>query len=91
MSVFIQPHTLAYQCYQAGSADESYYCNFGLNPEHLSTLTDAGLVVSGVDQDGEVRIVELPGHRFFMGTLFVPQTRPGHTLMAGFYRASTLR
>ena len=31
-------------------------------------------MVSGIDADGEVRILEHPSLRFFMGTLFVPQT-----------------
>ncbi|HLW46654.1 MAG TPA: hypothetical protein VKW09_02695 [bacterium] len=40
----------------------------------------AGLVVSGTGTDGEVRIVELAAHPFFLATLFLPQARssPGH-------------
>jgi CTP synthase (UTP-ammonia lyase) len=30
--------------------------------------------VSGTDSDDEPRIIELPSHPFFVGTLFVPQT-----------------
>ena len=32
------------------------------------------MVVSGLGGDGEIRIVELPGHPFFLATLFLPQT-----------------
>ena len=103
MSVTIQPRqlskafwmfqggtydTLAHRSYGTLEAQENYYCNFGLNPEHLSSLTDAGLIVSGHDANNEVRIVELPNHPFFVGTLFVPQTRPNHPLVAALYRSA---
>jgi CTP synthase (UTP-ammonia lyase) len=51
-------------------AREQCYCNFGLNPDRLPELTSAGLTVSGADQDGEPRVIELPALRFFVGTLF---------------------
>ena len=90
MSVSIQPDTLAHQAYGTVDAQENYYCNFGLNPEHLSTLTNAGLCVSGHDENNEVRIVELPGNSFFAGTLFVPQTRANHPLIAALYRSAQM-
>jgi CTP synthase (UTP-ammonia lyase) len=37
-------------------------------------IVRAGLQVTGTDQDGEPRILELPDRQFFMATLFVPQT-----------------
>jgi CTP synthase (UTP-ammonia lyase) len=50
------------------------------------------LVTSGVGVDGEVRIVELPNHSFFLVTLFVPQARSTaanpHPLMVGFAAAA---
>ncbi|MEO1146222.1 MAG: CTP synthase [Cyanobacteria bacterium J06638_22] len=54
---------------------ERYYCNFGVNPEYMPVLKSRSLNVTGSDVEGEVRVVELPGHPFFIGTLFVPQTR----------------
>jgi CTP synthase (UTP-ammonia lyase) len=51
----------------------------------------AALQISGVDQDGEPRVIELTGHRFFVATLFVPQTRSQvgrpHPLVAAFLAA----
>jgi CTP synthase (UTP-ammonia lyase) len=48
--------------------------------------------VSGTGTDGEVRIVELPAHPFFLATLFLPQARssPGgpHPIIAGFAAAA---
>lgn len=54
---------------------EDYYCNYGVNPEMVPRLEGAGLRVAGRDGEGDVRIVELPDHPFFVGTLFLPQTR----------------
>ncbi len=61
--------------YGSLSAEEEYYCNFGINPEYVSTLTGSSLEVVGSDNEGEVRVIEIPTHPFFIGTLFVPQTR----------------
>jgi CTP synthase (UTP-ammonia lyase) len=73
------------------SAVERYYCNFGVNPDQVALLKEGPLVVSGSDAEGEVRVIELPEHPFFMGTLYVPQARstPGapHPLVNAFVRA----
>jgi CTP synthase (UTP-ammonia lyase) len=69
-------------------ATENYYCNFGVNPDYVGMLTGGPLVVSGSDAEGEVRVIELPGHPFFVGTLFVPQARSTaaapHPLVSAF-------
>ena len=67
---------------------ERYYCRFGLNPEYRYRLGD--LQVSGWDHAGEARVVELPGHPFFMATLFVPQSTEGsaHPMPAAFLKAA---
>jgi CTP synthase (UTP-ammonia lyase) len=88
MTVQLVPHTSAASAYGTTSATERYYCNFGLNHDYLPALEAGGLAVSGVDQDGEVRVVELPDHRFFVATLFVPQVsstdRAPHPLAVAF-------
>lgn len=54
---------------------ERYYCRFGLHPRWRDPLDRAGLRVAGVDTvDGDVRIMRLADHPFFVLTLFVPQT-----------------
>ena len=83
--------TLAARLYGCAEASENYYCNYGVNPEYRQVLEDGGLCVSGVGTGGEVRIVELPAHPFFLATLFLPQARsaPGraHPLLAGYAAA----
>ena len=72
--------------------EERYFCDFGVNPRHEEDLTAAGLVISARDQDGEPRVIELPGHPFFLGTLFVPQMRSTppcpHPLVTAFVAAA---
>jgi CTP synthase (UTP-ammonia lyase) len=92
MTVQIQENTIAASAYEGATATERYYCDFGLNPAHVTTIVEAGLTVSGTDQDGEPRILELPSHPFFMGTLFVPQAsstpRAPHPLLIAFVKAA---
>jgi len=89
--VSILPGTRAATLYRASTSVEDYYCSYGVNPAYRSRLEAAGLVVSGLGGDGEIRIVELVGHPFFLATLFLPQTRsvPGrpHPVLAGFAAA----
>jgi CTP synthase (UTP-ammonia lyase) len=77
---------------QSGSVVESYWCNYGLSEEWEARLEAGGLRVAGRGADGEARIVELDGHPFFLGTLFLPQLRssPGspHPLLAAFAAAA---
>lgn len=72
MRVHIDPASRAYTMYRRTVVEEQYYCQFGLNPQYQATIHDGGLRVVGIDDDQEARIVELPEHPFFMGTLFVP-------------------
>lgn len=68
-----------------------YFCSFETNRGFLSRWLAAGLVVSGKDEQGELRAFELPTHRFFVATLFQPQlsSRPArpHALIEGYLRA----
>ena len=79
------------EIYGSLSAEEEYYCNFGINPEYVSTLKGGSLEVVGSDSEGEVRVIEIPAHPFFIGTLFVPQTRSRsgipHPIVTAFLRA----
>jgi CTP synthase (UTP-ammonia lyase) len=63
-----------------------------VSPAYRDRLETGGLRVSGVGPDGEVRIVELPDHPFFVCTLFLPQMRSTagrpHPLLAGYAAAA---
>jgi CTP synthase (UTP-ammonia lyase) len=72
--------------------NEHYYCNFGVNPDYKELIDQGGLRVTGVDPDGEARVIELPDHRFFIGTLFLPQdsstAEAPHPLIISFVEAA---
>ena len=90
--VVLVPGTRAAGLYGVESAVEDYFCSYGLSPEYRPRMEEAGLRVSGVDEEGEPRIVELDDHPFFVATLFCFQTRSRedrpHPLVAGFAEAA---
>jgi CTP synthase (UTP-ammonia lyase) len=92
LRIRLQPHTTVHTLYGRDEVVERYYCTFGVNPEYADTLAgNRDLVVSGRDSKGEIRIIEMLDHPFFVGTLFVPQTQSKaltpHPLVSGFLQA----
>ena len=89
--VLVVPGTRAATLYGDETPVEDYRCNYGVDPEYHGALEQSGLRLSGFGEDGELRIIELPAHPFFLATLFLPQMRsaPGrpHPLLAGFAAA----
>jgi CTP synthase (UTP-ammonia lyase) len=67
--------SLAAAWYGTDLSTEDYYCNYGVNPDFVPQLEDSGLFVGATDNEGDVRLVERRDHPFFVGTLFLPQTR----------------
>jgi CTP synthase (UTP-ammonia lyase) len=93
----MQVHLVAGSCvadiYGCSDVVESYYCEFGIADAYRDRLDETGLAITGVDSEGEPRVIELPGHPFFLSTLFVPQARSTpdrpHPLISAFVRAAT--
>ena len=90
-TVVIEPGSLAQSVMNAERSVERYFCAYGPT-RHLDTLRAHGLRFSGHDEDGHVRIAELPGHPFFLATLFQPElagdgSRP-HPIVRAFARAA---
>lgn len=94
----VTPDSLAYRIYQRQrieeieEAEEEFLCNFELNPAFQGMMEKGGLRLVGRGENGEVRIVELSGHRFFLATLFLPQlgSRKGspHPLITAYLEAA---
>jgi CTP synthase (UTP-ammonia lyase) len=59
--------------YGRESVVEGYNCSYGLNREFHALLEDGKLHITGTDADGDVRVVELDDHPFFIATLFQPE------------------
>lgn len=81
-----------YAIFDGRPALEGYHCSYGLNPAWRNRLEAAGLRFTGFDPNAEVRAVELPGHPFFVGTLFQPERsalrNEPHPLITAFVRAA---
>ena len=91
-TVRIVPDTLAHRIYGKNEATESFACNYGFNEAFDDQIGRKDLVISGRDETGAVRIVELPQHPFYIATLYVPQvlSKPGapHPMIVAYLRAA---
>ncbi|GIM94514.1 hypothetical protein Ato02nite_063070 [Paractinoplanes toevensis] len=69
---------------------ERYHCSYGIAAGYIDLLAAHGMRFSGHDDSGEVRVAELPGHPFFLATLFQPElhTDGVHPVIRGFAHAA---
>jgi CTP synthase (UTP-ammonia lyase) len=92
MPVRLLPGSRAYAAYGRDHAVEEYYCSHGINPQYEESLREHGLWITGRDESGDPRILEIAAHPFYVATLFVPQTRSmrqtPHPLITEFVRAA---
>ncbi len=91
-TIKITPGSRAHQAYGREEVREQFQCNYGFNPAFRDKLSRKELKITGVDLERGVRIVELPFHRFYIATLFLPQisSRPEspHPLIVAYLRAA---
>ena len=83
------------EIYGRAEASEEYFCNFEVNGKYRAALEAAGMRFSAEGEAGEPRAFELPGHAFFIATLYQPQrsSRPGraHPLLMAYLEAGAVR
>ena len=60
----VVPNTQAHQIYGTMDIIEMFACNYGLNAAFEDHMRSKDLIVSGSDEDGTSRMVELRGIRF---------------------------
>jgi CTP synthase (UTP-ammonia lyase) len=73
-TIRLTPGSLAERLYGTDRAVEGYRCNYGLNPYFAQSIHDRDdLQVEGTDEAGEIRIIRLRQHPFFLITLFQPE------------------
>ncbi|MGH2972430.1 MAG: glutamine amidotransferase-related protein [Gaiellaceae bacterium] len=70
-----------------------HYCGYEPGPGVVERLAGAGMVIEATADDADAEVLELPGNRFFMLTLFQPQIgalagRPVHPLLGEFVRCA---
>ncbi|GGO00339.1 hypothetical protein GCM10010116_00440 [Microbispora rosea subsp. aerata] len=87
------PGSLAERTVGAERTVERYFCSYGPDPAYLETLEAHGLRFTGHDDEGEVRVAELPDHPFYLVTLFQPELaeRQPHPLVRAFAEAAAGR
>jgi CTP synthase (UTP-ammonia lyase) len=73
-TIRLTPGSLAQTLYGTDLVIEGYRCSYGLNPGFAQSIRDRGdLLVEGTDDAGDIRIVRLRHHPFFLATLFQPE------------------
>ncbi len=91
----LDPRSRAFRLYRQAEVRESFICSYELNPSFRHLVESGDLIVSGTGENGEVRLVELLGHPFFLATLFVPQLKSRedspHPLVTDFMQAARRR
>lgn len=65
--------SLLRKAYRVAESVEHYHCSFGLNGRYRRLIEGGHLYVAGVDDQQEIRAVELDGHPFFVAALFQPE------------------
>ncbi len=85
------PGSQLHRLFNGQPSQEGYHCNYGPNPAYRDRFEAAGLRFTGFDPEGQIRALELPGHPFFIGTLFQPERSAlqsqRHPLIEAFARA----
>ncbi|ALR76437.1 CTP synthase [[Enterobacter] lignolyticus] len=69
-AIELRPNTLIARAYGRSAIEEGYHCSYGISPLFAAELEEGALRVTGWDDEGEIRAVELIAHPFFVATLF---------------------
>jgi CTP synthase (UTP-ammonia lyase) len=85
--VFLDPTCRTAAIYGRWRVVERYHCSYGLNPTYRQLVEQRGLRIVGEDEQGDARVVELPGHPYFIATLFQPQLESSSGAPAPLVRA----
>lgn len=91
-TIQLQPGSRISSIYGSNQTLESYFCNYGFNSQFQSLFEDGEMRITGVDSNGEARVIELIPHPFFIATLFQPELSAfsgvSHPLVAAFLQAA---
>ncbi|MGI8907650.1 MAG: CTP synthase [Candidatus Sumerlaeaceae bacterium] len=92
----LKPGTIAASAYGQPIVKERHRHRYEVNNRYLSSLTEHGMVVSGVnDETGLVEVIELREHPWFLGCQSHPEFKSKplapHPLFASFIAASKQR
>lgn len=73
------------------TVNEYSRCSYGISNHMVMEFNKNGLIVSGVDEQGEAKIMEYTANDFFLATLFYPQLKSNkdspHNIILSFIEA----
>jgi len=72
-TIHLETNSMLYKIYGMNTVEEGYNCRYGLNPKLEYLLNSSDLKVSGRDNNGEVRAMELTGRKFYVLAQFQPE------------------
>ncbi|MEV6011094.1 hypothetical protein AB0M29_30270 [Streptomyces sp. NPDC051976] len=81
------PGSLAERLLGSRESVERFHCAYGPVPGLLPRLEAGGLRFTAHDPEGAPRVAELPGHPFFLATLFQPELAGDGTVPHPYIRA----
>lgn len=92
-TIELRANTLIARAYGRDSIEEGYHCNYGIAADFAAELETQPLRVTGWDDNGDIRAVELVTHPFFVATLFQHERnalagRPAPLVQAFLYAAA---
>ncbi len=92
LRIRLAPGSRVRALYSDDAIEEEYFCNYEVNPAFRERIERSDLRITGVGNDDEIRVVELPAHRFYLATLFQPQrssrSEAPNPAVLGFVRAA---
>lgn len=83
--------SLIRSAYRSPESTEEYHCSFGLNDRYRRLMEGGHMIMTAIDDQNDVRAVELDGHPFFVATLFQPEMQSPSALVHAFVRACERR
>lgn len=81
------PGSLAERLLGSRESVERFHCAYGPVPGLLPALEEGGLRFTAHDTEGAARVAELPGHPFYLATLFQPELSGDGTVPHPYIRA----
>ena len=90
----IRKKTKTYKAYGKTEISERHRHRFEFNNEYLKEYEKNGMIATGINPDsGLVEIIEIPSHKWFIGTQFHPEYQSTvlnpHPLFVDFVKAAS--
>jgi CTP synthase (UTP-ammonia lyase) len=82
------PGTHLRAAYGAPESVEEYHCSHGFNNRYRRLFESNALCIAALDDQDEVRAIELDGHPFFVATLFQPELHAGGSPLVTTFAAA---